>query len=94
MVVPLLGLTVRMLIVEYACADGAPFPVSFAMPVGAALRWHLEREHVRGPMSPLRHRRPGIRLPCVVGTKVATTAIPDGAEVIVDGSAGTIEIVG
>jgi pyruvate,water dikinase len=33
-------------------------------------------------------------LPCVVGTSVATLSVPDGAEIIVDGGAGTVEIVG
>jgi pyruvate,water dikinase len=31
---------------------------------------------------------------CVVGTRVGTTAIRDGAQVVVDGTAGTVEIVG
>jgi pyruvate,water dikinase len=33
-------------------------------------------------------------LPCVVGTRSATQAIADGDEVVVDGSAGTVEIIG
>jgi pyruvate,water dikinase len=33
-------------------------------------------------------------IPCVVGTEVGTKAIPDGAEVIVDGAAGTVQILG
>ncbi|HEX5141692.1 MAG TPA: PEP-utilizing enzyme [Dehalococcoidia bacterium] len=33
-------------------------------------------------------------IPCVVGTQVATSAIPDGATVTVDGNAGTVTIEG
>ena len=33
-------------------------------------------------------------LPCVVGAHAATRRIPDGAEIVVDGAAGTVEIVG
>ncbi len=32
-------------------------------------------------------------IPCVVGTQVGTSAIPDGARVTVDGEAGTVTIL-
>jgi pyruvate,water dikinase len=32
-------------------------------------------------------------IPCVVATQVATTMIPDGATIIVDGTKGTVQIV-
>jgi pyruvate,water dikinase len=35
-----------------------------------------------------------LRLPAVVATQTATTSIPDGSTVIVDGSAGVVEVVG
>jgi pyruvate,water dikinase len=33
-------------------------------------------------------------IPCVVGTQVATSRIPDGAMITVDGTKGTVVIVG
>ncbi|MEV4211205.1 PEP-utilizing enzyme [Micromonospora sp. NPDC049662] len=33
-------------------------------------------------------------IPCVVGTRIGTQAIPDGATVVVDGTAGTVDVVG
>jgi phosphohistidine swiveling domain-containing protein len=42
-----------MVTVDYACADGTRFPVTFASEEDAALEWHLEQEHSVGPQSPL-----------------------------------------
>ena len=39
--------------IEYACADGTPFPVSFADEEMAARRWRLDREHGAFPSTPL-----------------------------------------
>jgi phosphohistidine swiveling domain-containing protein len=39
--------------VEYRCADGTPFPVTFASEEDAALPWALDRLHGRDPASPL-----------------------------------------
>ncbi len=38
---------------EYACADGSPFPVTFADAGDPDLRWVLDREHAPSAMSPL-----------------------------------------
>jgi pyruvate,water dikinase len=33
-------------------------------------------------------------IPCVVGTRIGTSVIPDGSRIRVDGAAGTVHIVG
>lgn len=33
-------------------------------------------------------------IPCVVGTRTGTRDIPDGATIVVDGSAGTVRVTG
>jgi pyruvate,water dikinase len=39
--------------VEYVCADGTPFPVTFASADDVTLEWHLEREHSTQPRTPM-----------------------------------------
>jgi phosphohistidine swiveling domain-containing protein len=39
--------------VEYQCADGTPFPVTFGSEQDAEKTWQLEQAHAVGPMSPL-----------------------------------------
>ena len=39
--------------VEHRCADGTPFPVTFASEADAAKSWQLEQAHSVGPASPL-----------------------------------------
>jgi hypothetical protein len=51
--------------IEYECADGTPFPVTFASAEDAALEWRLDQEHSVGPSTPLasalyRLGRPGV----------------------------------
>jgi pyruvate,water dikinase len=42
-----------MVRIEYSCADGTPFPVTFATADDVTLEWRLEREHSTGPGTPL-----------------------------------------
>jgi phosphohistidine swiveling domain-containing protein len=40
-------------VIEYRCADGTPFPVTFEDEAQAAKTWWLDREHTREPGPPL-----------------------------------------
>ena len=42
-----------MIVVEYACLDGSPFPVTFADTADVTLRWIVDREHAPTAMTPL-----------------------------------------
>ncbi|HUF34267.1 MAG TPA: hypothetical protein VMN58_13770, partial [Acidimicrobiales bacterium] len=42
-----------MVTIEYRCADGTPFPVTFRDADDATRRWRCEREHGREPQTPM-----------------------------------------
>src|SRR5688500_14558190 len=65
-----------MVTVEYQCADGTPFPVTFESEADAARTWGFDRSHVSGPLAPLhsglarRNSRAGLRAFAEIGMAV------------------------